>query len=318
MLKADLKVVGGKHDGTVIPLTSKKFLIGREQDCQVRPNSELVSRHHCAITLDDYSARVRDFGSTNGTFVNGERVQSQAVLNSGDRIGIGTLEFEVVIHKEAQVAAADPIPPQPISSQPVEPEAATPPQVTDLGTHPPANTDTVFEIVLPQEVQAGSETAIFSTDATVTVPQQPVPEPAASQQMVPDQAVPQQMVPQQAVPQQMVPQQMVPQQVAPQQVVPQQMAPQPMVPQQVAPQQMVPQQMVPAPVPVVPESFDAAAVGQDSAADIPIKLPPPESTGAAPKVEPTEKPAAAPGTDEEGNPSTHAADIIRQYRQRRG
>ena len=37
-------------------------------------------------------------GSTNGTFVNGQRVQSQAILQPGDRVLIGKLEFEIVIH----------------------------------------------------------------------------------------------------------------------------------------------------------------------------------------------------------------------------
>ena len=48
MLQAKLKVVGGRHHGKIIPLATRKFLIGREQDCHLRPNSELVSRHHCA------------------------------------------------------------------------------------------------------------------------------------------------------------------------------------------------------------------------------------------------------------------------------
>ena len=59
MLQAKLKVVGGRHHGKIIPLATRKFLIGREQDCHLRPNSELVSRHHCAIWVDDFSVRVR-------------------------------------------------------------------------------------------------------------------------------------------------------------------------------------------------------------------------------------------------------------------
>ena len=46
MLRAELKVIGGKQDGSTIPLATKKFLVGREQDCQLRPTSESVSRHH--------------------------------------------------------------------------------------------------------------------------------------------------------------------------------------------------------------------------------------------------------------------------------
>lgn len=103
MLRAELKVVGGKQHGSLIPLQTKKFLVGREQDCQLRPSSESVSRHHCVFTLDDFGVRLRDLGSTNGTFVNGQRVQGQAILQPGDRILIGKLEFEIVI--EGAVAA---------------------------------------------------------------------------------------------------------------------------------------------------------------------------------------------------------------------
>lgn len=97
MLRVELKVVGGKQHGSLIPLQTKKFLVGREQDCQLRPSSESVSRHHCVFTLDDFGVRLRDLGSTNGTFVNDQRVQGQAILQPGDRILIGKLEFEIVI-----------------------------------------------------------------------------------------------------------------------------------------------------------------------------------------------------------------------------
>ncbi len=106
MLQAKLKVVGGRHHGRVIPLATKKFLIGREQDCHLRPNSELVSRHHCVFSVDDFSVHVRDLGSTNGTFVNDQRVRGEILLNTGDRIRVGKLDFEMVIGEP--LAAAGP------------------------------------------------------------------------------------------------------------------------------------------------------------------------------------------------------------------
>ncbi len=106
MLRAELKVVGGKQHGSLIGLETRKFLVGREQDCQMRPSSESVSRHHCVFTLDEFSVRLRDLGSTNGTFVNGQRVHGQVVLHSGDRVLIGKLEFEMVIHDAVAVQYA--------------------------------------------------------------------------------------------------------------------------------------------------------------------------------------------------------------------
>ena len=106
MLRAELKVVGGKQHGSLIGLETRKFLVGREQDCQMRPSSESVSRHHCVFTLDEFSVRLRDLGSTNGTFVNGQRVHGQVVLQSGDRVLIGKLEFEMVIENAVAVQYA--------------------------------------------------------------------------------------------------------------------------------------------------------------------------------------------------------------------
>ena len=99
MLNAVLKVVGGKQDGKLIPLNTKKFLIGREQDCHLRAGSESVSRHHCAITIDDFGVRVRDLGSSNGTSINGKRIIGVHEANPGDALQIGNLDFEIVFRK---------------------------------------------------------------------------------------------------------------------------------------------------------------------------------------------------------------------------
>ncbi|MFN9293221.1 MAG: FHA domain-containing protein, partial [Planctomyces sp.] len=106
MISAELNVVGGKHSGQVIPLNRRKFLIGSEQDCQLRPKSDMVSRHHCLFILDVFSVRLRDLGSTNGTLVNGERIQRETVLSNTDRILIGNLEFELVVRTDVQAPEA--------------------------------------------------------------------------------------------------------------------------------------------------------------------------------------------------------------------
>src|SRR5258708_4207616 len=104
MLEVELKVLEGKQQGKTIPLHVRQFLIGREQDCHLRPNSDLVSRHHCVFTLDDFALRLRDLGSTNGTFVNGERIQGQVVLKPGDHVAVGKLSFEIVVKEPARLA----------------------------------------------------------------------------------------------------------------------------------------------------------------------------------------------------------------------
>jgi predicted component of type VI protein secretion system len=55
----------------------------------------LISRHHCAILIDNGVVAIRDFNSKNGTFVNGEKVVGQTTLKTGDKVSVGQLVFEI-------------------------------------------------------------------------------------------------------------------------------------------------------------------------------------------------------------------------------
>lgn len=90
-----LKVLEGKHAGQAIAVKAPKFLIGRAEDCHLRPGSELISRHHCALLVEDGYIAIRDFGSKNGTYVNEERVVGEREIKNGDRLTVGSLRFEV-------------------------------------------------------------------------------------------------------------------------------------------------------------------------------------------------------------------------------
>jgi pSer/pThr/pTyr-binding forkhead associated (FHA) protein len=96
-VEVKLKVLSGPHQGKEIPLQESKFLIGRSEDCHLRPNSDMISRHHCVIMVDGSYIEIRDFGSKNGTYVNGERVSTARELRPGDTLRAGPLEFEVVV-----------------------------------------------------------------------------------------------------------------------------------------------------------------------------------------------------------------------------
>jgi predicted component of type VI protein secretion system len=94
-MEVQLKVLVGSSAGQTIKVPGPKFYIGRSEDCQLRPRSDLISRHHCAIIVEGEYVAVRDFGSKNGTYVNDERVSSERELKPGDRVKVGPLEFEV-------------------------------------------------------------------------------------------------------------------------------------------------------------------------------------------------------------------------------
>ena len=92
-----LKVLMGRNAGQELPVPGPRFLVGRAEDCQLRPRSDLISRHHCALLIEEGFASVRDFGSKNGTLVNSERVVGERELKNGDKLTIGPLEFEVCL-----------------------------------------------------------------------------------------------------------------------------------------------------------------------------------------------------------------------------
>ena len=67
--------------------------LGRATGADFILDAPLVSRVHCRLTaLADGSLEVRDLDSTNGTFLNGRRVET-ALVNPGDRLGVGRVEL---------------------------------------------------------------------------------------------------------------------------------------------------------------------------------------------------------------------------------
>lgn len=68
--------------------------IGRSAGAEFIVDAALVSRLHCRLTATAASLQVKDLGSTNGTFVNGTRIQA-AELNHGDRLSVGRLALIV-------------------------------------------------------------------------------------------------------------------------------------------------------------------------------------------------------------------------------
>jgi pSer/pThr/pTyr-binding forkhead associated (FHA) protein len=94
-----LKISQGTNAGQEVTISCQTFLIGRAEDCHLRPGSEMVSRHHCAIVVDQAYVAVRDFGSKNGTYVNSQRVFGECELKSGDQLRVGPLEFEVLLRQ---------------------------------------------------------------------------------------------------------------------------------------------------------------------------------------------------------------------------
>jgi len=90
-----LHVLKGRSQVGAIRLVDGVNSIGRHDDCVIRIRSSQVSRRHCELFEADGSLIVRDLGSSNGTFVNGDRIEAPRVLHPGDALTIGDVTLRV-------------------------------------------------------------------------------------------------------------------------------------------------------------------------------------------------------------------------------
>jgi pSer/pThr/pTyr-binding forkhead associated (FHA) protein len=100
-MKLSLKVLTpGKWVGKTLPISHFPFLIGRDGQCHLRPASEIISKRHCGLFIKDGQVLLRDFDSTNGTFLNNRQVKGQIEVLNGDHINLGVLQFAVQLEAE--------------------------------------------------------------------------------------------------------------------------------------------------------------------------------------------------------------------------
>jgi pSer/pThr/pTyr-binding forkhead associated (FHA) protein len=90
-----LKFISGKYQGGELPLDdNREYIIGRKSDIDIVIVEDMVSRMHAKLVLTNGQVYIQDLGSTNGTFVNGERIK-RVRLKEGDRILVGTSLFRL-------------------------------------------------------------------------------------------------------------------------------------------------------------------------------------------------------------------------------
>jgi pSer/pThr/pTyr-binding forkhead associated (FHA) protein len=92
-----LVVIEGNQSGQRVTVPRLPFLIGRGADCQLRPNSPTVAARHCALLERNGRLLLTDLGSTNGTYVNGVRLDGTMPVGDGDELAVGPLRFRLQV-----------------------------------------------------------------------------------------------------------------------------------------------------------------------------------------------------------------------------
>jgi hypothetical protein len=238
--------------------------------------------------------RLRDLGSTNGTRVNGELVRHEVVLNDGDKVTIGKLELELHLRKTAPVEA--------IAANGASATIELPPS----GLEEPATAASETSYELPAAAETAATIANFAGDTAIHNAQG-APPMAGAYPGMPGYGYPPGMMP--GYP--------------------------PGYPVAYPgygyplgyPQPGYPAAMPGYPTGAPPQQAPAAPAGgqqgqANKVSEMPVRLPDPEHTGIkAPPPPPPVDPAAAaapPSGNETEKSANSAADIIKQYMQRRG
>jgi len=124
----------GPHPGKAYSLSKSEIRIGRDPKNDITIDDKEISRYHARLVLQGEAYVIEDVGSTNGTFVNGERLTGPVSLQAGNTIGLGeriTLSYEpetadedatVVASSQAMPAPAPP----PAAPAPPAPAARPP------------------------------------------------------------------------------------------------------------------------------------------------------------------------------------------------
>jgi pSer/pThr/pTyr-binding forkhead associated (FHA) protein len=135
----------GPTPGKVIDLTEDNLTIGREPSNEIPINDAEISRKHARLSMQGGNYVLEDLGSTNGTFVNGQRLMGPHVLKPGEIVSFGeqiscTYEAISEVDANATIISSKPAAPPPTapSVQPMPPSASEPKPAAPPPPPPPS------------------------------------------------------------------------------------------------------------------------------------------------------------------------------------
>ncbi len=168
-----LLVLKGRASSQAIQLVDGVTTMGRQDGCELTVRSSQVSRRHCQLFEDNGRLIVKDLKSSNGTFVNGDRIEGQQALELDDILDIGPISFRV---QQAPAAAAveslAEVEAEPVSPVEVEAESVSPAEVEEVVNNDASGVELDEDDVLAF-VSGDDETVAMTTPATTAKSKSP-------------------------------------------------------------------------------------------------------------------------------------------------
>lgn len=111
-----VRVLSGPQTGQIFDLKMGKNLLGRGMNCDFKITSGGISKEHCEIHVYKDKAIVVDLKSSNGTFVNGVKIQN-SIIKLGDKVSVFDIIMDVIPSPEIRPKASAPAP-RPLAPRP--------------------------------------------------------------------------------------------------------------------------------------------------------------------------------------------------------
>jgi pSer/pThr/pTyr-binding forkhead associated (FHA) protein len=116
---AKLVVLTQSMAGRSCDLTAERTTVGRVEDNTFQIAEPSVSSRHCEILLQVSDILIRDLGSTNGTFINGEKI-TEGILKPGQTLKLGNVELKLDVPGAPAASSPAPAPAAPPKKEPVK------------------------------------------------------------------------------------------------------------------------------------------------------------------------------------------------------
>ena len=97
-----IRFLNGKLAGQEIPLQEGDYILGRGEDCQITVPDEGISKKHAKLLVDQQGVFIKDLNSSNGTFLNGVKIQ-ESDIQKKDKISVCKTTFDIVEAKAQNV-----------------------------------------------------------------------------------------------------------------------------------------------------------------------------------------------------------------------